>query len=134
MSKSKFLPVLICGGLLSFFPLDAHGQLGLRRPSSSVRSYILNRPSVSPYLSLLNRDDLSVGLPTYHTRVRPQIEAEQRAKEQAQQTEQIRQLQSRVSSVRRDLTSAQNNNAVFPTGHPTRFRNYSHYYPALFRR
>ena len=98
----------------------------------SLRSRIPSTPTVSPYLSLLANQQ--TGLPTYFTRVRPQLEAQRRAREQDRQNDQLQRLQSQVNTVRRDLTRSQQNTGVFPTGHPTRFANYSHYYPTLNRR
>jgi len=116
----------------SLFLENAQAQLGLG--NQSIRSRILNRPTVSPYLSLLSVDNQSAGLPTYHTRVRPRIEAQRRAREQDRQNDQLQRLQGQVNTVRRDLTRSPQNQGTFPTGHPTRFGNYSHYYPQLNRR
>ncbi len=98
----------------------------------SLRSRIPSTPTVSPYLSLLANQQ--TGLPTYFTRVRPQLEAQRRAREQDRQNDQLQRLQSQVNTVRRDLTQSQQNTGGFPTGHATRFANDSHYYPTRNRR
>ncbi len=115
---------------------NSHVSAQVNFPSGyrSMRSRIHNRPTVSPYLSLLSVDNQTNGLPTYFTTVRPRIEAQRRAQEQDQQNDQLQRLQRQVSTVRRQMTQAQRNNGVFPTGHPTRFNNYSHYYAAFSRR
>ena len=59
---------------------------------TAARDYIINRPTVSPYLNLL-RSESGVSGPNYQTLVRPAFESRQRA---SQQQSSIRQLQSRV--------------------------------------
>ena len=100
----------------------------------AISSRVLNRPTVSPYLSLLDPGAEAIGLPTYHTRVRPRLAAQRVAQEQRRDQEELRRLQTQVNRVRSDFARAQlGATGVFPTGHPTRFRNYGHYYPALNR-
>ena len=120
--------------MASIMPHDAQAQLGSPSGFRSIQQRVLNRPTVSPYLSLLSRDNQQAGLPTYFTRVRPQLEAQRRAQEQDRQNDQLQRLQRQVSQTRRQITQAQRNQGVFPTGHPTRFSNHSHYYPTLSRR
>lgn len=91
------------------------------------QQYQLTRPTVSPYLNLLNLNNQQASLPNYQTLVRPQLDQRQ---ESQQQQRQIRQLNQQVSNIdRRSL----NNQQGSATGHPTRFMTYSHYYPGLQR-
>lgn len=90
----------------------------------ATMNYLLNRPTVSPYLNLL-RTESEITLPNYHTLVRPQLEGRQDVEKQQVA---IRQLQSHVSSIQGRMARERNE---FGTGHPTRFMTYLHYYPAL---
>lgn len=100
--------------------------LNVPNPMSSV----LNNPSVSPYLSLLNNNDSMSGIPSYHTAVRPRLEARD---QRQRQNKQIRRLQSQTSNMRRDMARSNQRGGAFATGHPTRFGNYLHYYQSMRR-
>jgi hypothetical protein len=89
----------------------------------ATADYLLDRPTVSPYLNLL-RLESSSAMPNYHTLVRPEVENRQEAARQAMA---IRQLQNNVSSMQGEMNGSQG----FSTGHPTRFMTYLHYYPGL---
>jgi len=78
-----------------------------------------SRPTVSPYLNLLNNP---AGFSNYQTQVRPFIDQQQAT---ARQGASISQLQRQVRDVR-SLASRRDN--IRTTGHATRFLNYSHYY------
>lgn len=91
----------------------------------ATASYLLDRPTVSPYLNLL-RTESSTAMPNYHTLVRPEVENRQEAARQAMA---IRQLQSNVTSMQGQIGGQRG--AQFSTGHPTRFMTYLHYYPGL---
>ena len=85
-----------------------------RYANLATRDYILNRPTVSPYVSLGTRNNLQQGLPTYYTNVRPQVE--RRAQEQAQR-QMVRQNQRQINSIRNEYRQAQQNEArAFTTG------------------
>ena len=97
----------------------------------NVTNRINNRPTVSPYLRLLqNNGNPQSGLggvqPVYQTQVRPML---QRREQQRQQQAQIQQIQQNLGQLRQQFT--QPNRGFMQTGHPTRFMSYSHYYPAL---
>jgi hypothetical protein len=94
----------------------------------NAQSSILNRPTVSPYLRLLqNQGNPTNGLGSstavYQTQVRPQLERRQQS---AQQQQQMQRMQSQLNQVRQQFT--QPNSGLMTTGHPTRFMSYSHYY------
>ena len=110
---------------------SASAQLYNPRSSNvgyATTSYLLDRPTVSPYLNLL-RTESEFALPNYHTLVRPEVEHRQAS---AQQALALRQLQSRVTHMQGQL-SGQRDNSQFSTGHPTRFMTYLHYYPSFDR-
>ena len=112
----------------------AQAQLGkslIRNPGAAnprifTQRYLLDQPTVSPYLNLL-RDDRGVGLPNYQALVKPRLE--QRERERRQRANMNR-MQQQVNTMQSDLRREA---PIHTTGHPTRFMNYSHYYPTLGR-
>ncbi len=101
--------------------------------SYGAGSQIVNRPTVSPYLRLLQSNGgVQTGYGSvssvYQTQVRPAVQARQEA---VLQRGQIDQLQRQVNQVRQDYI--QRPGGAMSTGHPTRFRSYLHYYPRLGR-
>jgi len=66
--------------------------------SQQALSSVYNRPTVSPYLNLTLRDS-QVGLPSYYTQVRPEVERRQQEVAQQRQTQ----------SIQRDLNAVRNN-------------------------
>ena len=107
----------------SAVPTTAHAQ----RPSFNPRLNTLRRPTVSPYLELLNsRNNLNVGVPTYQTRVRPRLEQRQVNR---QQQAQIQRLQSDVA--RQGTARRAGTDELRGTGHQSFFMNYSHFFPSL---
>ncbi len=80
------------------------------------------RPSVSPYLNLLNNQNPNVT--NYQSLVRPMVNQN---RFNAQQRSAINNLQSAPSS------SPQGAENIRSTGHQSAFGNYSHYYPGLKR-
>ena len=94
-----------------------------------VNNFILNRPTVSPYLNLLRRDGIA-GITNYQTLVRPQLE--QREFALIQQAE-INRLDQQISVQQRSLEVVQQQRAqrVFSTGHTTRFMNLQQFYPGF---
>jgi hypothetical protein len=102
---------------------------GRTNAALATRDYIVNRPTVSPYLNLL-RAESGVSAPNYQTLVRPALEMRQRS---AQQQSSIRQLQSRVTNMQGQVAAQSRGGSGFATGHPSRFMTYLHYYPGLNR-
>lgn len=82
------------------------------------------RPTVSPYLNLLQGGNNAFNLPQYQTLVRPFLD--QQAVNERNQFE--------SQTLRRQVNTLQNQvnrttiGAGRATGHPTRYMNYSHYY------
>jgi hypothetical protein len=97
----------------------------------SARSNILGRPTVSPYLGLTNIGTSGAVDSTYNyfTSVRPRL---QQMEESRQQQRSIAALQQQMTSIQ-TATSGRDRQGMRVTGHPTRFHNYSHYYPAFGR-
>lgn len=100
------------------------GQFNIGR---SFNDYLYNRPTVSPYLNLL-RTDTGAIFPNYHTLVRPRLE-ERRAL--AEQSARIQNMSRRLNQVQREVERGRGPNGELITGHPTRFGNYSHFFPEL---
>jgi hypothetical protein len=132
MARSAVVACMLSVGLFPVLSTPAPGQSSRFAigPVSPTR-HILDRPTVSPYLNLLLGDsDSSLGaIPSYFTQVRPQLEARERARQQARE---IKGLQRQVTSVRNDISRLGKPSAR-TTGHPTRFMNFSHYYPQFSR-
>jgi hypothetical protein len=124
---------VICGFavVLTIFGLNtkssfAQQETGLRYASRrSTERFLYNRPTVSPYLQLTNANS-GFGLPNYFAYVRPALEARQAAQQQEQS---IQALSTQLNSVQRDIR--RDENMLFQTGHPTRFMNFSHFFPAM---
>ena len=93
-----------------------------------TRSFLYNRPTVSPYLNLTRAS--SAYSANYQTLVRPQVEARERA---MAENRHMAQLQQQVAEVRRNYQRQQSGNGQRATGHPTRFMTYLNYYPGLNR-
>ena len=121
-----FVFVMVAATAVCAVTHRADAQVG---NSSYVTNYILNRPTVSPYLNLLRRDGFS-GVTNYQTLVRPQLE--QREFARLQQAE-LNRVQQRLNVQQRSLENVQQQRAqrVFSTGHTTRFMNLQQYYPGF---
>lgn len=105
-------------------------DLGLSRASTSKPfSSVTPSPTVSPYMNLF-RDDLSGGNDlNYQTLVRPQLEQQRvNAQVQRQNMELARRVQS--ISAKSNYGNPQGSESQYPTGHPTSFKYYSHFYPS----
>jgi hypothetical protein len=108
----------------------SYGGLGLSSASTSKPfSTLTSSPTVSPYMNLF-RDDLSGESDlNYQTLVRPQLEQQRvNAQVQRQNMELARRVQS--ISAKSDYGNPQGSETQYPTGHPTSFRYYSHFYPS----
>jgi hypothetical protein len=122
--------VIFCFAVVSLFQVKpAHAQLYNPRSasiSSATTNYLVNRPTVSPYLNLL-RPESETAMPNYQTLVRPVVERRRQASRQAAT---IGRLQSRVTNMQGQM-AGQRRGSQFTTGHPSRFMSYLHYYPSL---
>jgi hypothetical protein len=129
-SIPSLLPLIAVA--VALLPEGAHAQYPAR--ATVQRPPVAQRPTVSPYIHLLRRNDrgptgsrgLNFAL-NYHTLVRPQIEFRsgiyQNSVQNYQQGVQIEQLQGQVAT--------QQQGSIRPTGHATTFLNTSHYYGGL---
>lgn len=124
MVRTTFCTLLALAGL----SLCADKSMAQRNnPGLRTLNMLYNRPTVSPYLNLLQPQ--GGGLPNYQTLVRPQIE--QRRENQITQR-QISQLQSFVAQS--SMQDRRGETTYRPTGHPTGSFYYSHFYPTLSQR
>jgi hypothetical protein len=119
MTRRSLLLMLAVGFSLTL-PDWAQAQ-GIR--SSRGQRYAPSRPTVSPYLNLLRRDNGPV--PNYHTLVRPQFQ--QLANNQQQQM-QINTQQGNLSNLQDHLQIKEP--GVRATGTASVYNDRSHYYPA----
>jgi hypothetical protein len=87
-----------------------------------------SRPTVSPYLQLLNRE--TPGISNYFTFVRPQIEAR---REFTRQQLEIDRLQHQVNRARPAGLPVQGSKEIRGTGHETVFMNTLHFFPVRQR-
>ena len=94
--------------------IHAQGRAVGRPPAS--------RPTTSPYLFLLNRDNAGVGF-NYYRNVRPEMEWR---RENAAQFQSLNQMQNELNT-QRDLLQSPTSQ-LSPTGHRTSFMNYGGYF------
>jgi hypothetical protein len=101
-------------------------SLFCRQAVAQAPSNIYSRPTVSPYLNLLNTDRF--GVSNYQTLVRPLIEQ----REAAQQNQaNIQQLQQQFQTAQMSAARRGSSGGPRSTGHPSRYFTYLHYYPQL---
>jgi hypothetical protein len=118
---------LLIAGFVGFSANTAFAQLD---PAGSIYyDNIYNRPTVSPYLNLLNPGAAANSVPNYFTLVKPQLE--QRAALSRQQSE-ISRLNRQVSAGPRRAQRQQSQ--VRSTGHATQFMYYGPYYRQMGQR
>lgn len=116
------LATVLALGLIATSHTNAFGQRG-GIYQDGVNPYN-PRPTVSPYLNLLQSGGGALNLPQYQTLVRPFLEQQSINERNALNSQ----------AVRRQINSLQsqvNRNQFAPgraTGHPTRYMNYSHFY------
>ena len=131
-------------GLMGFAGDHASAQSGYSRPSSRPFDNVINRPTVSPYLNLINQGDpnnpnnFNSNVARYQNLVRPQLESFNR---NIRTQSQIRGLQNQIQQVQSTAIGGVSTTTQmgfqgqgFTTGHPSLFQYYSRYYPALGRR
>jgi hypothetical protein len=104
-------------------PTASWGQL----PFSDIPP---SRPTVSPYLNLLQRQ--GQGLPNYQTLVKPALQTRQEMLQQQTQIQQL-QRQTRQLTQRSEAASRGISREIRGTGHVTTFMEFSHFYPGLRR-
>jgi hypothetical protein len=109
----------------------------VRSTATATLNWAYNRPTVSPYVNLTRRDNISNGAMNYQRLVRPQLEARRRT--QMQEAYQRRsQMQQAVAALRSQMamgtaTAARDprQQGPMPTGHITESMSYLHFYPQL---
>ncbi|MBX3414972.1 MAG: hypothetical protein KF708_19965 [Pirellulales bacterium] len=99
-----------------------------RPPSINPMQNTINRPTVSPYLNLTQRN--FNGPPTYQTLVRPMVEQRQAAVRQAAQIQQIQQDISSSNRMGASRTTGESQQ-VRGTGHVSGFMNHMHFFPPM---
>jgi hypothetical protein len=115
---------LVFAGLIG---LSANTALAQLDPAGSLYyDNLYNRPTVSPYLNLLNPSAAANSVPNYFTLVKPQLE--QRAALSRQASE-LQRLNRQVSAGPR--RSQRQQSQVRSTGHATQFMYYGPYYRQL---
>jgi hypothetical protein len=119
--------IAVCAAFLAASPVAAQ-SVGYSRYTNTIRDQTINRPTVSPYLNLLQNGGR---LPAYQTLVRPMLENERRSAEQSQS---LGKLQQQVNAASRDPSGRVRDQGIRPTGHTTTYLNYSHYYSTLNNR
>jgi hypothetical protein len=118
MNAMKTPCFLMTIGFVIFAARSAEAQAPFSNTTAS-------RPTVSPYLNLLNQN--TSGTSNYYTLVRPQIQARE---EILRQQAQINQIQRQVQRGQPGGVPVRGSQEIRGTGHETAFMNYLHYYPA----
>ncbi len=103
-------------------------------PNNNPFQNILNRPTVSPYLNLINPNggDFASSVGRYQNFVRPQLELQQRNAATDRRLSgiqnQLNQYQQNQSTALRSDPMSAAPRSEFATGHPSVFQYYSHFY------
>jgi hypothetical protein len=96
-------------------------------PASAQRRAPVRRPTLSPYLNLLNRNN-GVGF-NYYQRVRPEVEFRNADR---QLSSDVNTLQSRLNDLKAQREELKQ--GLSTTGHVPRFMDLKGYFPGLGRR
>jgi len=134
---SKFVALMVIAVGFAFVPTIAVAQVykpaitrpqppRIQTPSAGLiqrqaAQGLNSRPTVSPYLNLVNNNDPN--LTNYQSLVRPQVN-QQRVN--SQQASQINRLEAKPPS-----SGNAGSESLRSTGHQATWNNYSHYYPNL---
>lgn len=113
MPRRNLVWILAASGWVLWAAGEARAQ------NYSLSNPTVNRPTVSPYLNLLQTNQF--GISQYHSLVRPQLEAREAAQRNSQQ---ISQLQNQVQSFQAGARAR----PAGRSGHITSQLYYSHYY------
>lgn len=124
----------ILGPLQSSLPSSTYSSLGLSSPSlGKPFASVTPAPTVSPYMNLFREDISGESDLNYQTLVRPQLDQQRiNARVQRQNMELARRVQS--ISAQSNYGKPQGSESQYPTGHPTAFGYFSHFYPSPGRR
>lgn len=108
--------------------LNAGPAVGLgSKPFSNVTS----DPVVSPWMNMFREDLSGTGDLNYQTLVRPQLNQERINRQVERQNMELGQRVQAMSA--RNAYNPEGSQQMYPTGHPTTFMNYGHYYPVSRR-
>jgi hypothetical protein len=100
----------------------------LAGPASKPFANVTPTPTVSPWMNMF-RDDLSgADALNYQTLVRPMLNQQQVNHQLERQNIELGQRVQAMSA--RNAYNPQGSDQIYPTGHPTVFMVYGHYYPA----
>jgi hypothetical protein len=124
--------VLLCGGVNCLLAGQAFAQLS-QGPRQQIRQSFRDRPTVSPYTSLLNNGGGGGGAAlNYYNIVRPRQQASRVAR---RLTNELKSVESNVKSLEQREPQMLGPSEVIstgrmaPTGHPTAFNSLGSYFP-----
>lgn len=106
-------------------------SFGGRTTSSKPFSSVSSSPTISPYLNLF-RQNLDDNTDNYNTLVRPQLQQQQINQNFQREAQAITRHVQSLSA--KPAFNPQGSEQYLPTGHPTGFMNYSHFYPSASTR
>jgi len=124
--------VLLYGGLSCLLSDEAYGQ-AKQRPYQQIRQSFRDRPTVSPYTSLLNNGTGGAAM-SYYNIIRPRQQAQKVARGL---TNELRSVESNVKTLEQKPQAPQvladtdviSTGRMQPTGHPTAFGSLGSYFP-----
>jgi hypothetical protein len=123
--------VLLCGGLNGLLAGQAFAQLS-QGPRQQIRQSFRDRPTVSPYTSLLNNGGGGGAALNYYNIVRPRQQASKVARSLSNG---LKSVESNVKSLEQREPQMLGPSEVIstgrmaPTGHPTSFNSLGSYFP-----
>jgi len=100
-------------------------------PTSKPFSGFTPSPTVSPWMNMFREDLSGTGDLNYQTLVRPQLNQERINRQVERQNMELGQRVQAMSA--RNAYNPEGSQQMYPTGHPTTFMNYGHYYPVSRR-
>ena len=131
MHRSSIIFTIALSAALWSFPLSSSTAQLIFSGFNIAQNYSPLRPTLSPYLNLA-RDDLSTGagLPNYQALVRPALE---QYKKNQQHRRELTQLKRQADESRKYFPRQNAGQGIRSTGHPTRHRNFLHFFPQFER-
>ncbi|HEY4261794.1 MAG TPA: hypothetical protein VGM98_16605 [Schlesneria sp.] len=123
--------VLLCGGLNCFLAGQAFAQVS-QGPRQQIRQSFRDRPTVSPYTSLLNNGGGGGPALNYYNIVRPRQQASRVARSLSNE---LKSVESNVKSLEQrepqmiGPSEVISTGRMAPTGHPTAFNSLGSYFP-----
>lgn len=122
--------VLICGSLNCLLAGQASAQIK-QGPRQQIRQSFRDRPTVSPYTSLLNNGGGGGAAMNYYNIIRPRQQASKVARSL---TKELHSVESNVKSLQQQPqmlgpSEVISTGRMAPTGHPTAFNSLGSYFP-----